>query len=146
MKKQNKAVILGSIAIFIIIIIILMTFFYVNSIREEQIKELEEQEKEELSLIDQIENLTYYLGLYQGQDLIYGEGKITNSSSNSNGYYLLAYDNSEYHPKNLPEQYNNNNLTIKFIAFTYDSNDPLTGQQYIHFLRINDVDLELPSK
>jgi hypothetical protein len=121
-----------------------MTFFYVNNIREEQLKELDEQKKEEISLIDQIENLTYYLDLYQGEDLIYGEGKIMNLSINSNVFYILAFNDSEYHPKNLPNQYKKDNLTLDLIAFIQDSNDPDTDRKYIHFLRINDTDLDLP--
>ena len=143
MKQLNKTVILGAIAILIIIIIIVMTFFYVNDIRQEQLKEIEEQKKEELSLIDQIENLTYYLELYQGENLIYGEGQIINWTTDSNTYFLLDYESLEYHPNNLPDQFKKDNQTIKFIAFINGAKDPITDKQLITFLRINDTDLEL---
>ena len=146
MKKQNKTVILGAIAIVIIIIIIVLTFFYVNDIREQQLMELEEQKKDEISLIDQLENLTYYLGLYQGEDLIYGEGKIIMSGSNASGNYLLLFDKIEYYPNNLPDQYKQENLTIMFIASLDDLMDLQSQLQKINFLRINDTDIQLTSK
>jgi hypothetical protein len=146
MKKQNKTIILGAIAIVIIIIIIIMTFFYVNDIREKQLEELEEQKKEEISLTDQIENLTYYLDLYRGEDLIYGEGKIIRSGLNDNNSYLLLFDNLEYYPNNLPDQFKQENLTISFIASVDDSMDSQSGKQKIQFLRINETDIQLSSK
>jgi flagellar biosynthesis/type III secretory pathway M-ring protein FliF/YscJ len=146
MKKQNKTIILGAIAIVIIIIIIIMTFFYVNDIREKQLEELEEQKKEEISLTDQIENLTYYLDLYRGEDLIYGEGKIIRSGLNDNNSYLLLFDNLEYYPNKLPDQFKQENLTISFIASVDDSMDSQSGKQKIQFLRINETDIQLSSK
>jgi len=145
MKKQNKTVILGAIAIVVIIIIIVLTFFYVNDIREKQLMEQEEQKKDEISLIDQLENLTYYLDLYRGEDLIYGEGKIIQPGSNASVNYFLLFDNIEYYPNNLPDQYKQENLTIMFIASLDDSMDLQSQAQKIHFLRINDTDIDLNS-
>jgi len=142
MNKLNKTIILGVVAVLIVIFIIVMTFFYVNNLRDEQISKLKDQQKDEISLIDQIENLTYVLGLYRGEDLIYGEGIIKNSNSTDNGYYLLAFNNTEYHPKNLPNNYKKNNLTINFIAYKTDSYDPFSGKQYVNFLRIDNTDIE----
>ena len=146
MKQINKIIILGVIAILIIILIIVMTFFYVNNLRDEQLRKLKDEQKDEVSLIDQIENLTYFLGLYRNEDLIYGEGVIKNLSSTANGYYLLDFNNTQYHPKNLPNNYKKNNLTIKFIAYINESYDPFSAKQYINFLRIDNTDLELPTK
>lgn len=143
MKQINKTVILGVIAILIIILIILMTFIYVNDIREEQLKKLQEEEKDEISLSDQIKNLTYYLDLYRGEDLIYGQGIVLNSSSTANGYFLLEFNEIEYHPRNLPEQYQKVNLTINFIASKNESIDPFSSSQYIDFLRIENNDIEI---
>ena len=145
MKQLNKTIVIGVIALLIIILIIIMTFMYVNNLREEQIGKLKDKE-DEISLVDQIKNLTYLLDLYRGDDLIYGEGVIKNSSSTSNGYFLLSFNNTEYHPKNLPDNYKKDNITISFIAFTNQSYDPISGKQYINFLRIEDTDLDFPNK
>ncbi len=146
MKPFNKTILLGVIALLIVILIIVITFVYVNNLREEQINKDKGKQDDEISLVDQIENLTYLLELYRGDDLIYGEAIIKNSSSTSNEYYLLSFNNTEYHPKNLPDNYKKDNLTISFIAFTNQSYDPFSGKQYINFLRIEDTDLDFPNE
>lgn len=141
MKQLNKTVILGVIAILIVILIIVMTFIYVNDIRDEQLSKSKEKQKDEISLIDQLENLTNILELYRGEDLIYGEGMIKHTNTSSNEFYLLLFDNTEYHPRNLPNNYKTDNLTINFIAYKNESFDPISEKQYINFLRINDTDI-----